>query len=419
MLVQTGHAVVFVMALLCMAIGNSWKKLARTNLRNGLIHSYNIFPPRLPVKTASSNGKHLSASKRSKQEPLALHSVHCYFLQNGLPDRDAVYRVKRLRDGRSFSSRFVMMLQNDLRFTLMASFHKPEASKNFEYFDPMPAEGWETDPTDLPSSEELVKMRLEAPDLDAKTRTFLEAQLKMPRKVDIRGCLYGRGAASPRRGSSPRGGGGRTPSAAATSTSSVGSRSFGGGPGPAIDVSRDVWWFRMAHPDTRDIWRELPDDDMNAHRLALAYMTDLRFLFTSLTPLIAAGQNHEKKSLPIRGTLPKFMVSLDHSIWFHATDGWRADRWLLFEARCHVAGGSRATIFGKIWDRGSGRLIASCTQEGLIRLSVELPREIKDKLPPGPGYVGGGGHGQTQAAQLVEDELKKEKPAALTLRSKL
>ena len=58
------------------------------------------------------------------------------------------------------------------------------------YHDPMPNYEAGTDPNSLLSAEDLVKKRLEQTqdDLDSKTRTFLEAQLKMPRKVDIRGC---------------------------------------------------------------------------------------------------------------------------------------------------------------------------------------------------------------------------------------
>ncbi|HCD27582.1 MAG TPA: acyl-CoA thioesterase II, partial [Gammaproteobacteria bacterium] len=56
--------------------------------------------------------------------------------------------------------------------------------------------------------------------------------------------------------------------------------------------------------------------------------------------------------------------SLDHAMWFHQhTD---ADEWLLFDQCSLAVDDSRGLNQGEIFDR-AGRLIASCTQESMLR----------------------------------------------------
>lgn len=64
-------------------------------------------------------------------------------------------------------------------------------------------------------------------------------------------------------------------------------------------------------------------DDNKLHQCVAAYMSDFSLLGTSLQP---GGPNYE----------PKFMTSLDHTIWFHSP--FRADEWMLYEAFSPHAG---------------------------------------------------------------------------------
>lgn len=57
-------------------------------------------------------------------------------------------------------------------------------------------------------------------------------------------------------------------------------------------------------------------------------------------------------------------VSLDHAMWFHQP--FRIDEWLLFTQDSPIAHGSRGFNRGSFFNR-SGLLIASVTQEGLLR----------------------------------------------------
>src|SRR6476469_9381291 len=75
------------------------------------------------------------------------HSLHGYFLRRGLVDRPVILHVDRDRDGGSFSARHVRAVQDgEVIFSMVASFHVPEASPTF---DAVPTRGGE-DPEELP-----------------------------------------------------------------------------------------------------------------------------------------------------------------------------------------------------------------------------------------------------------------------------
>ena len=59
------------------------------------------------------------------------------------------------------------------------------------------------------------------------------------------------------------------------------------------------------------------------------------------------------------------MASLDHAMWFHRDV--KIDDWLLYDIDSPSTSGSRGLSRGLIYDR-SGRLVASTTQEGMIRV---------------------------------------------------
>ena len=58
-------------------------------------------------------------------------------------------------------------------------------------------------------------------------------------------------------------------------------------------------------------------------------------------------------------------ASLDHAVWLH--DSFRADEWLLYATDSPWSGGGRGFNRGQIFTR-DGRLVASTTQEALIRM---------------------------------------------------
>ncbi|AGZ33468.1 acyl-CoA thioesterase II [Pseudomonas sp. SWI6] len=103
-------------------------------------------------------------------------------------------------------------------------------------------------------------------------------------------------------------------------------------------------WFRAdgSLPDTPAL-----------HKYLLAYASDFGLLTTSLQP---HGKSVWQKDMQI--------ASLDHALWFHRN--LRADEWLLYATDSPWAGNSRGFCRGSIYNR-AGQLVASSTQEGLIR----------------------------------------------------
>ena len=104
-------------------------------------------------------------------------------------------------------------------------------------------------------------------------------------------------------------------------------------------------WFRVVAPI---------GDDPAMHRAILAYASDMSLLGTAT---LAHGVNWMTHKLQT--------ASLDHTVWLH--EDFRADDWLLYVCDSPWAGHARGFNRGKIFSR-DGRLVASCAQEGLIRL---------------------------------------------------
>ncbi len=97
---------------------------------------------------------------------------------------------------------------------------------------------------------------------------------------------------------------------------------------------------------------ELPADP-KLHQAVLAYASDLTLLAVSTVP-------H-----PVEFAGPGMQVaSIDHSMWFHRPA--RADEWLLYDQVSPSASAGLGFSFGRMF--AGGTLVASCAQEGLIRL---------------------------------------------------
>ncbi|WP_066964286.1 acyl-CoA thioesterase II [Microbulbifer sp. Q7] len=112
----------------------------------------------------------------------------------------------------------------------------------------------------------------------------------------------------------------------------------------AVREPRCMFWFKVDG--------KLSDSPIE-HRSALCYASDMALLGTALQP-------H-----PISLFDPHLMpASLDHAMWFHRR--FRADDWLLYVTDSPSASGARGYCRGQIFSR-DGRLVASTTQEGLIR----------------------------------------------------
>lgn len=160
-----------------------------------------------------------------------------------------------------------------------------------------------------------------------------------------------------------------------------------------------------------------PGDNHQAHLSALAYMSDSYFIGTvarvhnltrfsmpqNITRILAQFRGSSEEREKMKTYLEKIaqeekieieeagllqqqrksdgnskrigmMVSLDHSIYFHNPRDFRADEWMMSETESPWAGDGRGLVVQRIWSR-TGTLIATCVQEGLVRLQQE--KEIK------------------------------------------
>lgn len=110
-------------------------------------------------------------------------------------------------------------------------------------------------------------------------------------------------------------------------------------------VAHQAVWMKATSP--------LPDD-LDLHRAALLYASDYTLLETIYrrhgVPMITPGLK---------------AASLDHAMWWHRQG--RADEWMLYVQESPNATGGRGLALGRIYD-GSGRLLASVAQEGMIRV---------------------------------------------------
>jgi len=110
-------------------------------------------------------------------------------------------------------------------------------------------------------------------------------------------------------------------------------------------------WVKTAEP--------LPDRaPQRMHQAVLAYLSDLTLLSVSALPHRVAFLSTSLQT-----------ASLSHSMWFHRPCS--ADRWLLYDQTSPSAHASIGFSTGRLFQ--DGELVASCAQEGLVRLVDDRP----------------------------------------------
>jgi acyl-CoA thioesterase-2 len=224
----------------------------------------------------------LVAAMRSTPLDRLPHSLHAYFLRPGDPSVPAIFEVDRIRDGKSFTTRRIKVVQSGKAiFNMDVSFHIEEPG--LAHQDPMP----DFSPPDEAKMVEGLKQR-----------PFLSFREDHKRLLS------------------------ETPQ----------------------DPSQQLWIKANG---------KVPEDP-RIHLALLAYESDEALLGTARMP--HRGQYRREKMQ---------VASLDHSIWFHAPVS--VSEWLLYCVDSPAAEGARGYTRGSVFT-ADGKLIASCMQEGLIRL---------------------------------------------------
>ena len=229
----------------------------------------------------------------------APHSLHGYFLRAGDPARPVLYEVDRIRDGRSFTTRRVVAIQDGKAILNMAVSLQIEED-GMTHALQMP---------NVPPPEEL-ESDLERVAAEPLDNPRLSPMAGRERAFEMRHVI---------------------------------------GPWEAGDRMFSPAWMRF---------REGVDaSDSALHYALLAYASDEALVSTA--------------ALPHNSTQPRaslMLASLDHALWIHRKPNF--DDWILFAKRTSTASGARGLSHAEFYSR-DGELLASVTQEGLLRIRAQ------------------------------------------------
>jgi acyl-CoA thioesterase II len=255
----------------------------------------------------------LVAAEKTVEKQFLPHSIHSLFILNVSTQFPVKYKIQRIRDGRSFCTRYVQAEQNGkIVYTTQISFHVQEES-SISHQAIMPKV---KPPEECGAVWELAKEYLDKAEKG-------ELELTEHSRKDLQAKYTDR------------------------NNSIVEMRPVN----PDIQLSivphkhqPFYYWVRVRAPLT---------NDRHQHRALAAYITDATLVTVANRPHISHGYK------------PSMLVSLDNNAWFH-TDEFRADEWMLYENESPVAKHARAFSTGRLWSR-DGRLILSVAQESLSR----------------------------------------------------
>jgi acyl-CoA thioesterase len=275
----------------------------------------------------------LAAAQRTVAADFLVHSCHCYFLLAGSSEMPILFHVEQVRDGRSFATRTVQARQRGrCIFTTTISFSRESSGA-----EDAASGGIVTHSSLLP--------------LGSDGRPL---QPPPPEYKDESGILQG-----PLQGAK------------------IDLVDHGGRGDPGQMESRQ--WVRARGPITGGTTAQLE---------ALAYMSDSYFIGTitrlhKLWRFPFPAEDYDKLPAELQakvkalhqwegmGEDPRemvgrpsigMMVSLDHTLYFHAPKKVRADDWMLTEMSSPWAGDNRGVVMQKIYSK-DGTLLATCVQE--------------------------------------------------------
>jgi acyl-CoA thioesterase II len=287
----------------------------------------------------------LSSAQHTVAEDFNVHSCHCYFLLAGNPDIPILFHVELVRDGRSFATRTVQARQRGrCIFTVTVSFVRAGSSgspdSQVRHAQPMPTNPDGSPlvppPDDFDAEPELAgigpfqNFRIDITNRDSenahekKTRQWLRARGKITggQRAHLNALAY------------------------------MSDSYFIG----TISRIHRLWRFPFPVKDMDKLPPEMAEHVRNLNDWEGMGLDENAF-----------------KDRPEIG----MMVSLDHTIYFHEPGRVRADEWMFTEMESPWAGDGRGLVMQKIFAK-DGTLLATCVQEGLVRLKEKAKGEEKE-----------------------------------------
>ncbi|MBT8123597.1 MAG: acyl-CoA thioesterase II [Gammaproteobacteria bacterium] len=248
----------------------------------------------------------LNAAMRTVPEDRMMHSMHAYFLRSGDVKHPIIFEVDPIRDGGSFTTRHVLAKQHDKAiFNMSVSFKISEQGLEHSY--PIP---------EVPAPETLqddVARYKRAQEENPELRR----PLSLPNQPDAFQCFDIRTVSD-----------------------------F-----PSMSVERQSstqgFWFKLKYK---------LEADVSMHQTFLAFISDLRLLRPSYLAHGFSDRDYSNKIV---------VASLDHSLWIH--NQFDINDWHYYHTNSPVTSRGCGLSFGQFYSR-SGKLVASSTQESLLRL---------------------------------------------------
>ncbi|KAK4239735.1 acyl-coenzyme A thioesterase 8 [Achaetomium macrosporum] len=292
----------------------------------------------------------LAAAQRTVSPDFVVHSCHCYFLLAGSSELPILFHVEQVRDGRSFATRTVQARQRGrCIFTTTISFTVrtgPSSSSSgrrgqqVSHSSEMPR-GADSKPLRPPPDDYDDEPDLLNPGPFQGTKIeIVNRESDKPGEKKTRQWIRARGKIA---GGMP---------AHLEALAYVSDSYFIG----TITRIHKLWRF----PFKAEEYDSLPED--------------LQRKVKTLHQWEGMGEDpREMVGQPAIG----MMVSLDHTIYFHNPSKVRADEWMLNEMESPWAGDGRGVVTQKIFSK-DGTLLATCVQEGLVRLQEPKPEEGKE-----------------------------------------
>ncbi|KAF2651714.1 Thioesterase/thiol ester dehydrase-isomerase [Lophiostoma macrostomum CBS 122681] len=298
----------------------------------------------------------LSAAQRTVPDDFTIHSMHCYFVLAGNAEIPLIYHVERVRSGKSFATRTVQARQRGrVIFTTTMSFVRENSGgeQRVEHAAKMPDV-----PQPITGMDDLDYGGNSTGPFQSQRIEILNNDSPHPETKKTRQWMKARGSISPSGGHQ-----------AHLSALAYMSDSYFIG---TIARVHKLWRYSAVRKDNN---KSSIDEDVLKKLLAMddEELKRVKFLDPADLQRLERLKNGEDISTEKKAEIG-MMVSLDHTIYFHNPRRFRADEWMFTEMESPWAGDGRGLVFQKIFSR-DGTLIATCVQEGVVRL--RQPNESK------------------------------------------